>query len=179
MVRTLNKTWTRDGNINISCKQHPRGPRQHPIRNAGFRPFGHAMANLYCIYVLQEYLYYVSQEYCTQLKLVGCRHHWRCRFIVCQESNLDNAQCSNLFTPYYHWTGVHRDCSLLHQHALVILPQLLCDVVSHRWRVCNSITYLPVRKIAFTRPISSGKRASCTCIRVWRCLSTSTSLHGR
>ncbi|KAN0082743.1 hypothetical protein V8E55_008538 [Tylopilus felleus] len=29
----------------------------------------------------EDYLYYVSQEYCTQLKLVGCGHHWRGRFI--------------------------------------------------------------------------------------------------
>ena len=64
----------------ITSREGPH-PWQHPIRNARFRPFGHA--NLYCTYVSQDYLYYVSQKYCTQLKLVGCGHHWRGRFIVC------------------------------------------------------------------------------------------------
>ena len=41
-------------------------PWQHPIWTAGSHSFSHTMANLYCIYV--------SQEYCTQLKLVGYGH---------------------------------------------------------------------------------------------------------
>ena len=71
----------------------------------------------------------------------------------------------NLFTPY----ELHRYCSALHPR---IRPRSLCDVVSRWWRVCNSVTYL--RRIAFTRPISSGKRVSCTCIGVWRCLRQDT-----
>ena len=77
---TLQASGAREAFIANTSREGPH-PWPHQIRNAHFRPFGHA--NLYCTYVSQDYLYYVSQEYCTQLKLVGCRHHWRCRFIVC------------------------------------------------------------------------------------------------
>ncbi|KAN0088621.1 hypothetical protein V8E55_005678 [Tylopilus felleus] len=79
---------------------------------------GHIRGNTRYGMLAFDYLYYVSQEYCTQLKLVGCGHHWRCRFIHHKPAQACIYKANILWQEGF--THMHRGVAVLeHQYIAV------------------------------------------------------------